>query len=109
MQKNVSVWNKLFVVFVMLWSVFTIYVFYGTFHDISSDWDKIETRAVKKSTDSEEQRLDHSVAHDLMKEEKSKARILFLGLWVLPIVLVYCLGQITGWVVRGYLVKKEAG
>ena len=109
MQKNVSVWNKLFVVFVMLWSVFAIYVFYGTFHDISSDWDKIETRAVEKSTDSEEQRLDHSVAHDLMKEEKSKARFLFLQLWILPIVLVYCLGQITGWTVKGYLKKEEAG
>jgi len=108
MQKNVSVWNKLFVVFVMLWSVFAIYVFYGTFHDISSDWDRIETRAVEKSTDSEEQRLDHRVAHDLMKEEKTKARILFLELWVLPIVLVYCLGQIAGWIVKEHLGKNEA-
>jgi len=109
MQKNISVWNKLFVVFVMLWTVFAIYIFYGTFHDISSDWDKIETKAVEKSTDSEEQRLDHSVAHALMKEEKSKARILFLELWVLPLVLVYCLGQITGWIVKEHLGKKEAG
>ena len=108
-QKNISVWNKLFVVFVMLWSVFAIYVFYGTFHNISSDWDKIETKAVEKSTDSEEQRMDHAVAHDLMKEEKSKARILFLELWVLPIVLVYCLGQITGWIVKEHLGKKESG
>jgi len=109
MQKNISVWNKLFVVFVMLWTVFAIFIFYGTFHDISSDWDKIETKAVEKSTDSEEQRLDHSVAHALMKEEKSKARILFLELWVLPLVLVYCLGQIAGWTVKGYLKKEEAG
>jgi len=108
MQKNISVWNKLFVVFVMLWTVFAIFIFYGTFHNISSDWDKIETKAVEKSTDSEEQRLDHSVAHDLMREEKSKARILFLELWVLPIVLVYCLGQITGWIVKEHLGKKEA-
>ena len=109
MQKNISVWNKLFVAFVMLWTVFAIFIFYGTFHDISSDWDKIETKAVEKSTDSEEQRLDHSVAHVLMKEEKSKARILFLELWVLPLVLVYCLGQIAGWTVKGYLKKEEAG
>ncbi|MBT3355568.1 MAG: hypothetical protein HN402_11680 [Candidatus Scalindua sp.] len=109
MQKNISVWNKLFVAFVMLWTVFAIFIFYGTFHDISSDWDKIETKAVEKSTDSEEQRLDHSVAHALMKEEKSKARILFLELWVLPLVLVYCLGQIAGWTVKGYLKKEEAG
>ena len=109
MQKNISVWNKLFVAFVMLWTVFAIFIFYGTFHDISSDWDKIETKAVEKSTDSEEQRLDHSVAHALMREEKSKARILFLELWVLPLVLVYCLGQIAGWTVKGYLKKEEAG
>ena len=109
MQKNVSVWNKLFVVFVMLWSVFAIYVFYGTFHDISSDWDKIEKEALEKSTDSEEQKLDRAVAHDLMKREKGKARFLFLQLWILPIISVYCLGQITGWVVRGYLKKEEAG
>jgi len=108
MQKNISVWNKLFVVFVMVWTVFAIYIFYGTFHNISSDWDKIETKAVEKSIDSEEQRLDHSVAHRLMKEEKSKARILFLELWVLPLVLVYCLGQITGWIVKEHLGKKEA-
>ena len=93
----------------MLWSVIAIYVFYGTFHNISSDWDKIETIAVEKSTDIEEQRMDHEVAHDLMKEEKIKTRILFLELWVLPIILVYCLGQITGWIVKEHLGKKESG
>lgn len=109
MEKKISIWNKLFVVFVMLWTVFSIVILTDVFHRISSDWHKIEIKAVEKSQDSEEQKRDHTVAHTLMKQEKSKARILFLQLWVLPIVLVYCLGQISGWIVKEYWMEKRAG
>jgi hypothetical protein len=107
MQKNLSVWNRLFVVFVILWTIFAVVVLTDVFRGISRDWHIIEKDVLVKSKDSKTQELTKSSIRRLMKEEKRDARILFVQLWILPIVLVYCLGQITGWIVKEYC--KEGG
>ncbi len=106
MQKKLSIWNKLFVVFVVLRTVFSIVVLTDVFRGIFHNWHDIKGHAIEKSKDSETQELTKSSVRILMKQGKRDARILFVQLWVLPIVLVYCLGQTTGWTAREYWMEK---
>lgn len=109
MKKNLSIWNKLFIVFVMMWTVFSVVILTDVFRDISHDWHKIERGAIEKSRDHETEELTKSSIRILMKQEKMDARILFIQLWILPIVLVFCLGQITRWIVKEYCMEKGEG
>ncbi len=108
MQKKTSVRSRLFIIFVMLRTIFSIVVLTDVFRGISSDWHKIERDVIEESKDSEAQELTKSSISMLMQEEKRDARVMFLQLLILPTVLVYCLGQIAGWIVKGYWAEKVA-
>ncbi len=104
MFKNLSVWNRLFIVFAVLWTIFSIVILTDVFRGITHDWHDIEVEAIEKEHKPEE--LTKSSIRMLMKQEKRDAEVLFFQLWVFPIVLVYCLGQITGWIIKECVVEK---
>ncbi len=103
-MRKISGWYRVFIVFVILWTILSISILTVSSGFVSSSWHiQINTNTIDKNQDAEIQRLMEKTIRLFEKTQKKEFRYLvFFCVWLTPIGFMYVAGWTTGWIVRGF-------
>ena len=100
-MRKICGWYRLFIVFVILWTILFISISVSSCY-VSSNW-QIQINTTDKIQDIEIQKLMEKTMQLFEKAEKKEFSYLFLFcVWLIPIGFVYVAGRTTGWIIRGF-------
>ncbi|MHC4454786.1 MAG: hypothetical protein ACYSWS_08840 [Planctomycetota bacterium] len=103
-MRKISGGYRLFIVFVILWTILSISILTVSSGFVSSSWQiQINTNTMDKNQDIEIQKLMEKTIRLFEKAQKKEFRyLIFFCIWLAPIGFVYGAGLTTGWIIRGF-------